>query len=107
MLTRETFVDAISKIKKHEELMERLDSVCREFGSFRPSLDFGTLHLQALLEVLKEAMDDKYDYIGWWLYEGTDHIVSWKENGQKVSVDLTEVNALYDFLLENASKKDA
>lgn len=45
MLTRETFVDAISKIKKHEELMERLDSVCREFGDFQPSLDFGNLHL--------------------------------------------------------------
>ena len=52
MLKRETFVDAISKIKKHEELMDRLDTVCREFGSFRPSLDFGNLHLQALLEVL-------------------------------------------------------
>lgn len=107
MLTRETFVDAISKIKKHEELMERLDSVCREFGSFRPSLDFGNLHLQALLEVLKEAMHDDCDYISWWLYEGTDHIVSWEESGQKVSVNLTDINALYDFLVENAENKDA
>lgn len=106
MLTRKTFVDAISKIQKHEELMERLDSVCREFGSFRPSLDFGNLHLQALLEVLKEAMDDKYDYISWWLYDGSDHVVSWTEDGQDVSVDLTDVNALYDFLAENAPKKD-
>lgn len=106
MLTRKTFVDAISKIQKHEELMERLDSVCREFGSFRPSLDFGNLHLQALLEVLKEAMDDKYDYISWWLYDGSDHVVSWTEDGQDVSVDLTDVNALYDFFTENAPKKD-
>ena len=59
MLTKETFVDAIRKIRQHEELMDRLDSVCREFGSFRPSLDFGNLHLQALLEVLKEVMDDE------------------------------------------------
>lgn len=36
MLTKETFVDAISKIKKYEELIERLDSVCREFGDFKP-----------------------------------------------------------------------
>lgn len=106
MLTRKTFVDAISKIQKHEELMERLASVCREFGSFRPSLDFGNLHLQALLEVLKEAMDDKYDYISWWLYDGSDHVVSWTEDGQDVSVDLTDVNVLYDFLAENVSKKD-
>lgn len=106
MLKRETFVDAISKIKKHEELMERLDSVCWEFGSFRPSLDFGNFHLQALLEVLKEAMQDEYDYIGWWLYESTDHIVFWEENGQKVSADLSEVNALYDFLVKNADAKE-
>lgn len=107
MLKRETFVDAISKIKKHEELMNRLDTVCREFGSFRPSLDFGNLHLQALLEVLKDAMDDEYDYISWWLYEGTDHNVSWEENGQTVSVDLTDVNDLYDFLAKNADANEA
>ena len=107
MLKRATFVDAISKIKKHEELMDRLDTVCREFGSFRPSLDFGNLHLQALLEVLKDAMDDEYDYISWWLYEGTDHIVSWEENGQTVSVDLTDVNDLYDFLAKNADANEA
>ena len=107
MLKRETFVDAISKIKKHEELMDRLDTVCREFGSFRPSLDFGNLHLQTLLEVLKDAMDDEYDYINWWLYEGTDHIISWEENGQTVSVDLTDVNDLYDFLAKNADANEA
>lgn len=107
MLKRETFVDAISKIKKHEELMDRLDTVCREFGSFRPSLDFGNLHLQALLEVLKDAMDDEYDYISWWLYEGTDHIVFWEENGQTISVDLTDVNDLYDFLAKNTDANEA
>lgn len=107
MLKREIFVDAISKIKKHEELMDRLDTVCREFGSFRPSLDFGNLHLQALLEVLKDAMDDEYDYISWRLYGGTDHIVSWEENGRTVSVDLTDVNDLYDFLAKNADANEA
>lgn len=106
MLTRETFVDAISKIKKHEELMERLDSVCREFGDFRPCLDFGNLHLQALLEVLKEAMNDKHDYISWWLYEGTDQNVSWEEDGHWVTVELKDAGALYDYLAEYTQKKE-
>lgn len=56
MLTKETFIQAITAIRKHEELMDRLDAICREFGDFRPCLDFGNLHLQALLAVLKEAM---------------------------------------------------
>lgn len=32
MLTRATFIKAIRAIRKHEELMDRLDIVCREFG---------------------------------------------------------------------------
>ena len=102
MLTKETFIQAITAIRKHEELMDRLDAVCREFGDFRPCLDFGNLHLQALLAVLKEAMNDQDDYISWWLYDGGDRIVSWEENGQTVSVDLTDVNALYCFLAEQS-----
>ena len=106
MLTRETFVDAICKIKQHEELIDRLNSICREFGDFRPSLDFGNLHLQALLAVLKEAMDDEYDYISWWLYEGTDQTVSWEEDGQWVTVELHDAGALYDYLAEYNKEKE-
>ena len=102
MLTKETFTKAITAIRKHEELMDRLDAICREFGDFRPCLDFGNLHLQALLAVLKEAMNDQDDYISWWLYDGGDRIVSWEENGQTVSVNLTDVNALYCFLAEQS-----
>lgn len=105
MLTKETFVGAINKIRKHEELMERLDSVCREFGDFSPSLDFGNLHLQALLEVLKDAMNDKHDYISWWLYEGTYQTVSWEEDGQSVTVELKDADALYDYLVEYNKEK--
>lgn len=101
MLTRETFMNAIRKIKKHEELMDRLDSVCREFGDFEPSLDFGNLHLQALLDVLQEAMNDESDYIGWWLYEDVEHVVTWEEEGREIVRHLTDINALYDFLVEN------
>ena len=107
MLTKETFVDAISKFKQHEELMDRLDSVCREFGDFRPSLDFGNLHLQALLAVLKESMNDKHDYISWWLYEGTDQTVSWEEDGQWVAVELKDAGALYDYLVEYNKEKES
>lgn len=106
MLKRETFVDAISKIKKHEDLMDRLDTVCREFGSFRPSPDFGNLHLQALLDVLREVMNDKHDYISWWLFEGTDQTVSWEQDGQWVTVELKDAGASYDYLVEyNKVKK--
>ena len=77
--------------------MDRLDTVCREFGSFRPSLDFGNLHLQALLEVLKDAMDDKYDYISWWLYDAAPDYEVWTDD-EKTKWCLMEPEALYDFI---------
>lgn len=100
MLKRETFVSAIDKIRKHEELMDKANKVFREFGDFAPSLDFGSLHLEALLAVLKDAMNDEYDYISWWLYENVDHTISWTEDGKERSRDLNDVNALYDYLAE-------
>ncbi len=100
VLKRETFVSAIDKIRKHEELMDKANKVFREFGDFAPSLDFGSLHLEALLAVLKDAMNDEYDYISWWLYENVDHTISWTEDGKERSRDLNDVNALYDYLVE-------
>lgn len=98
MLRRETFVLAINKIRQHTALMDKLHETLKDFGSFPPNLDFGSLHLEGLLAVLKDAMNDEHDYIGWWLYEAADYIVSWEENGKKVECDLKDVNALYDFL---------
>lgn len=105
MLSRKTFAEAIGNIKKHEELMDKLNDVVREMGSFPPNLDFESLNREALLSVLKESMNDKYDYIGWWLYESTDdRIVSWEEDGKHEERNLKTVDALYDFLVEQTSK---
>ena len=94
MLSKETFLKAIGKIKRHEALMDELTATLRKF--FR----------EALMDVLKEAMNDRYDYIGWWLYEAADYIVTWEENGETMSVNLQEPEALYNYLVESA-RKDA
>lgn len=104
MLKRETFVMAINKIQRHQVLMDQLHQTLREFGDFTPNLDFDSLHLEALLTVLKEAMNDRYDYIGWWLYEAADYTVSWEEDGNTIERDLTDVNDLYDYIIENGSE---
>ena len=48
--------------------------------------------------VLKEAVNDQYDYISWWLYDTDDYIVETKDGSQKW--DLQEPEALYDYLME-------
>lgn len=108
MLTKELFISTIEKIRQQEarinELDQALGKMCDGFVAF----DKDNLYLEALRDLLKYTMQDKYDYIGWWLYEAPEagYIVSWDEGGQEVSVDLTDVGALYDYLVQYAGQNE-
>ena len=52
-----------------------------------------------LLLVLKEAVHDQYDYIGWWLYEGAEDYMIWEADTSR-SWCLKEPEALYDYIVE-------
>ena len=60
---------------------------------------FGTenKYLLALRDVLKEAVNDQYDYIDWWLYEATDDYTVW-EADCTMKYCLKEPEALYDYI---------
>lgn len=60
---------------------------------------FGTenKYLLALRDVLKEAVNDQYDYIDWWLYEAADDFEVW-EADCTMKYCLKEPEALYDFI---------
>ena len=53
--------------------------------------------LAALLDVLKEAVNDQYDYISWWLYEAAPGYEVWTDD-EKTKWCLKEPEALYDFI---------
>ena len=60
-----------------------------------------------LMSILTAEMDDKHDYISWWLYESTeDKTVTWTENGVERSVDLTTPEALYDYIVESHLERE-
>lgn len=107
MLNREVFFDAIHAIKKQEELTDRLNEVYRELTDGCGSLMLSSLTGNALIRTLEEGMDDQYGYVSWWLYEAPDgdKTVSWEENGKEVSVELSDVNALYDYLMQCAEER--
>ena len=106
MLSKETFCEALRKIQAQKDRDEQFSKALTLMGDGHFVFEGGAPLLAALLDVLKEAVNDQYDYISWWLYEGTDHIVSWAENGQTVSVDLKDADALYDYLAGNAESKE-
>lgn len=53
--------------------------------------------------VLKEAVNDKYDYISWWLYEGEPDYKVWSSDNTE-EWNLTEPEALYDFIVNECQE---
>ena len=72
-----------------------------------PLFDRKNLYFEALLELLKCTMKDKYDNIDWWLFKAPTserYTIWWNEDGQEVSRDLSDPEALYDYLVEIAEE---
>ena len=92
MLSREGFCKALRMIRDQESIDE-------QFSKALNLVVFGTenKYLLALRDVLKEAVNDQYDYIDWWLYEAADDFEIW-EADCTMKYCLKEPEALYDFI---------
>ena len=101
MLSKETFVRALRLIQEQADIMDAVRQQLGRLGEKPTYLNIDSLHLQALLEVLAEVMEDKNDWIEWWLYEDVEKLVSWEENGVEVTADLTDPENLWEFLVSN------
>ena len=104
-ISRELFVTIMNKIKEQQEIDDKvgdaLETVCGGWVLFNSE----NKNLEALLLLLKEIFVDVYDYIGWWLYETVEKIVTTKAVGPfdvpgERTWDLTTAEALYDFMEE-------
>lgn len=106
MLSKDSFCKALHMIQKQEETDSKFSDALNLVGDGHFIFGVKNQYYAALLIVLREVMDDKYEYIDWWLNEapGAGYTVWWDEDGQEVSVDLTEPGALYDFLVKFASQ---
>ena len=97
MLSKETFCKSLRKIQAQRQRDEQFSKALElvEDGHF--VFEGGPLLLAALLDVLKEAVNDKYDYIRWWLYDATPDYKVWSAD-EKREWCLKEPEALYDFI---------
>ena len=96
-ISKEVFVETINNIIKQSEKMDRFSRALEEVADGYVVFDSNNLYLESLLQVLNIALDDKDDYISWWLYEDVEKVV-WC--GDK-AIDLSTPEKLYDFLTEN------
>ena len=66
MISKETFCKALSLIKEQDEINQKFSDALQLVGDGHFVFVTDNKYLNALLLVMKEAVDDKCDYIEWW-----------------------------------------
>ena len=97
IITKETFCKALEMIREQERINDEFAQALQKVGNGHYVFGTENKFFDALLMVLKEAVNDQYDYISWWLYETSDYIVETSDGSQKW--DLREPEALYDYII--------
>ena len=97
MISKEGFCKALQMIKEQEAIDEQFSDALKLVGDGHFLFGVENKYLLALRDVLKETLNDQYDYIGWWLYEATDDFEVW-EADFAMKYCLKEPEALYDYL---------
>lgn len=101
MIRKDDFVNSINALLKQaerdEDVNDALDVICNNEHSFCVA-ETSTIVTTALLDLLRNLINDEDDYISWWLYEDVDKIIT-DAFGNKIEIDTPE--KLYDFLVNN------
>lgn len=97
MLKKETFCEALRKIQAQRERDEQFSKALALVRDGHFVFEGGAILLSALLEVLKEVVNDQYDYISWWLYDAAPDYKVWSTD-EKRAWCLKDPEALYDFI---------
>ena len=97
MISKELFCKALDMIKEQEATDEDFGRALQKVGNGHFVFGTENKYREALLMVLKEAVNDRFDYIGWWLYEGAPNFMIWNEDETKEWC-LKEPEDLYDYI---------
>src|SRR6056297_1487491 len=98
MIKKETFIKIIDMIKEQNEtnnkVGEALELVCDSWVMY----GLKDKYKDALMLLLEEIFNDTDDWIGWWLYEDVEKVVTYTDSDEKDILDTPE--QLYDFLIK-------
>lgn len=98
MLSKELFCKALSLIQEQEQADIDFSKALQLTGEGTFLYGVGNKYREAAILLLQDYIGDRYDYIGWWLYEGSpDYEVSDDDHVWH----LKEPEDLYDFIVNN------
>lgn len=100
-MTKELFIQTLDALKKQQDYDNKCNDAFKIIlpNDFISGYDNSILEFQ-ILAILKEAMDDKADWITWFVYEkdfGKLPYEAWNEDDTEI--DLSDSGKLYDFLI--------
>lgn len=113
MVTKGGFCQIIDLILKMENTVSEFQKVVDKTGILVDTNLIPGYPITTLLDFLKEEMNDKDDFITWWLYDcpqmGKAHkkscyTVTFEEKGKKKKWVLKNKENLYDYLVEEYSE---
>jgi len=101
MISKKTFIKVLKLIKEQAKINskvgEALELVCDSWVMY----GFKDKNSEALYLVLQELLDPTSDWIGWWLWEDVEKVVTYEDGGK---IKLDTAGQLYDFLINNFEK---
>lgn len=101
MITKRTFVDSMNKLQDLDEKLNAVDNALKDL-----SPDFGGLYIpdffDLVVNILQEAIDDKYDWLMYFTYE-RDWLKDMKlgdieVEGKPIPIETWE--DVYDFIIK-------
>lgn len=105
MISLESFKKSIEVIRKYNDLQEELYKTLSKITDGNFIVTVGDELIADILRLLQESLNDENDWIDWWMYEDVEKIVYYPDENKKV--DITKVEDLYNFLVENYKDKNA
>lgn len=98
MISKELFCKAMNMLLEQDKIDNEFSNILQKYGN--GFLPFGADNKcrEALLLVLKEDINDQYNYIDWWLYEGAPDYEIWSADQSKKWV-LKDLGDLYDYIV--------
>ena len=99
MISKELFCEILNNIKKQEEIDQEISEAIGKRCEGYPIVFGGTdYYRESLLQLLHEVMNDRNEYIEWWLWE-TDSYIVWDETtSPETKWDLHTPESLYNYL---------
>ena len=98
MISKDLFCKAMKMLLEQDKIDNEFSNILQKYGN--GFLPFGADNKcrEALLLVLKEGINDQYNYIDWWLYEGAPDYEIWSADQSKKWV-LKDLGDLYDYIV--------